>query len=132
MFLYTIAIKNNIRCFVSSTVKGTWTCHNKECKEASQGRATSFGEDILPFECAHIKAAIEFKHTPHVQYQTDDDREGCLSPGILKDVPFPPSVLAEFESCNQWQTGWPHSSCVRTVLLFEQNQILKHHWDYYT
>ena len=78
-------------------VNGTWTCHNKECKEASQGRARSSRVEILPLECAHIKAAIESKQKPHVQSETDDGNVH-LSADVLNDIPFPPSILAEFES----------------------------------
>ena len=43
------------------------------------------------------QTAIKFKQNPLVQSQTDDGN-GCLSPGVLNDMPFPPSVLAEFDS----------------------------------
>lgn len=48
------------RCFVTYSL-GTWTCYNKECKEASQGRSRCSG---APLECIHIKTAIEFKQKP--------------------------------------------------------------------
>lgn len=81
---------------MSQSVKGKWTCHHKECETASQGRERSFTnlEISMPVHCAHIKNVIQNYSDKSHEMTTRIE----LSSDILKKIPFPPSVLADFES----------------------------------
>ena len=81
------------RCFVSRTIAGKWQCHHEQCNEASQGRARSSSE-LSDGECKHIRTVIEEKS----RFSDANLQHTHLSPNVLKIVPFPPSILTDFEN----------------------------------
>lgn len=93
-----------IRCFVSRGPKGDWKCHNDLCREASQGRARSSFESG-DMHCVHITKILEVKSCFNGSHHTYT----CLSESVLQEVPFPPSVMANFEMT---ESGQSHSTCV--------------------
>ena len=87
------------RCYVSYS-KGKWKCHHKECETASEGRERSYYHEstTLPPECVHIGRVNEFvSHTPPTSEGSNQLQQIYLSSDVLKEVPFPPAVSAEFE-----------------------------------
>ena len=86
------------RCYVSFS-KGKWKCHHKECETASEGRERSYHESTtLPSECVHIRNVNELvSHSPPTSEGSSQLQHTRLSSDVLKEVPFPLAVLAEFE-----------------------------------
>lgn len=81
------------RCFVSRAPKGEWKCHNDQCAEVLQGRARSSSTpDHL--KCMHITTVLGEKFLLHGTNQ----KRTCLSKNVLREIPFPPSVMVDFEN----------------------------------
>ena len=83
------------RCFVTRNNEGNWKCYHDQCKEASQGRARSALKELNgAVQCMHINSVLEDR-----SHLSDTNQKYTqLSSAVLKDVPFPPAILAEFES----------------------------------